>query len=773
MSSFKPLRPGVHLMRQLHLPTKLAALSLVLFIPLVAISVLLTQRLNDAIAFTQAELDGTVLVAQVNRLVLDVQKHRDQTGMQIAGDAKAAAAAQDTRDRMNSAIVEITQTVDAYPQFGLKDDWSTVKKMLDELSNASRVEAEVSFAQHSKTILSMRRFNYKTAERSNLLFDPEPASYFFMDLAVTHVPRWTERIAQARGLGAGQLARAEVQSDVMNRLGVLLAEIQEDGEQVGIMQAYADRHDSSGTVSQTVAEPVQQFLGKAKSALDAPRSVSAIDYFAAGTQALDAVSVYQEDVTKRLTVLLNTRLENDIRDRRIVMGSVALGLGLVFYLMLSFYFSFVIDFRHSIQVMRETASGNLRSGVQVRGRDELAEMAELLSSMNSNLSGMVAEVRSNSTLVAYSGKSLASGNRELAERTEQQAANLEQTSASVQQLSSTVQQNADAASESDAQANTLRDMAESGSQSMLNAIASVESIQTSAQKMNEIIGVIDALAFQTNILALNAAVEAARAGEQGRGFAVVASEVRSLAQRSAASAKEIRQLIETSGQQVTGSVAQIRSVGTTMQKIVEGVRNVAGNLSQISAASSEQSTGLREVSSAVGQLDQITQSNAQMVERAVSQANLLEQRAAHLSQAVSSFKLQQGAAEEAMALVERAMAHRQAAGSAAFVRDLTDPAKGFYDRDMYVFAVDRMGSYRAFGGKPDKVGTRVHDIAGVDGQALLEAIVSQADREPGWVEYDITSPLTGQLQTKMSYVVKVDDLYVGCGIYKSVMAQVV
>jgi biotin operon repressor len=307
---------------------------------------------------------------------------------------------------------------------------------------------------------------------------------------------------------------------------------------------------------------------------------------------------------------------------------------------------------------------------------------------------------------------------------------------------------------------------------MGRAVTSVEVIQKSAQQMNEIIGVIDSLAFQTNILALNAAVEAARAGEQGRGFAVVASEVRSLAQRSAASSKEIRQLIETSRMQVDASVAQIRTAGSSISEIVNGVRGVAENMSLISASSAEQSSGLTEISSAVSQLDQITQRNAQMVERAVVQANQLEHRAAHLSKAVSTFVLQQGTAEEAMHLVERAMDHRQRSGRDAFVRELTEPAKGFHDRDMYVFALDRQGVYRAFGGKPEKVGSRVQDIAGVDGQALLENIVTQAEMEPGWVEYDIANPVTGAIQGKMSYVVKVDDLYLGCGVYKTVAARV-
>jgi hypothetical protein len=385
---------------------------------------------------------------------------------------------------------------------------------------------------------------------------------------------------------------------------------------------------------------------------------------------------------------------------------------------------------------------------------------------------MVANVRSNAAFVSHAGKSLARGNQELSDRTEQQAANLEETAASVEELSSAVHENASTASVANGQAGKVRDVADQGAAVMAQAVASVEAIQANAKRMDEIVGVIDGLAFQTNILALNAAVEAARAGESGRGFAVVASEVRSLAQRSAESSKEIRLLIGTSSSQVASSVDKIRSAGAAITQIVSGIREVAASMSQISSSSAEQSANLSEITSAVRQLDEITQRNAVMVEQAVSQAVNMDGRASTLVESVALFKLQQGSAEEAVGLVQRAIAYRQRTSRDTFVRDLTEPAKGFHDRDMYVFVLDGYGTYLAFGGNPAKVGTRVQDIAGIDGDGLLQSIVNQADFEPGWVEYDITNPTTGKVQTKMSFVQLVeDDLYVGCGVYKNLVVS--
>jgi hypothetical protein len=333
-------------------------------------------------------------------------------------------------------------------------------------------------------------------------------------------------------------------------------------------------------------------------------------------------------------------------------------------------------------------------------------------------------------------------------------------------LSVAVQNNSLTAQRADARAAAVRTAADRGVQAMAQAVQSVEAIQQGARRMTEIIGVIDSIAFQTNILALNAAVEAARAGEQGRGFAVVASEVRTLAQRSGEAAREIRELISTSVSQVEASAGLIRSAGEGINQMAGAIHSVAASVTEISGSSAEQSAGLREVSSAVQQLDQITQFNAQMVGHAVEQAEALEVRASTLSRAVSAFRLQQGTADEAVEMVTRAMALHSGRSRDQFLRTITDIQQPFHDRDMYVFVLDAGGTYRAFGGNPSKVGTRVQDIPGIAGEQLVSDILAQAHQGPGWVEYDITNPASGAVQTKMSFVSQAGDLYVGCGVYK-------
>jgi len=268
---------------------------------------------------------------------------------------------------------------------------------------------------------------------------------------------------------------------------------------------------------------------------------------------------------------------------------------------------------------------------------------QALKDMNDNLVKVVAQVRMGTDTVATASTQIAAGNLDLSSRTEEQASSLEETASSMEELTSTVKQNAENARQANQLVVSTADVAAKGGAVVGQVVDTMASIKDSSRKIADIIGVIDGIAFQTNILALNAAVEAARAGEQGRGFAVVASEVRNLAQRSAGAAKEIKTLIEDSVGKVDAGSELVDEAGKTMDEIVTSVKRVTDIMSEIAAASQEQSAGIEQVNQAVTQMDEVTQQNAALVEEAAAAAESLQDQAAKLAEAVSVFKLESGA----------------------------------------------------------------------------------------------------------------------------------
>jgi methyl-accepting chemotaxis protein len=705
-------------------------------------------------------------------LAADVQGHRDLHHRHLNGDPAAAAGRDALRQRLVANLSALDAQVAAGHHFDMRDTWAEARAGIEAIAQG-RLEArrDEAYAQHGRAVEAIGGQIALAAERSGLLLDPEGPTYFLMDLVVERMLPWSEALSQVRGLGGGLLARGDASAaeravmlgrvDQLRRLGddvkKRLGALERSGQ--AVPPEFTAALDRTRQATESLARRFgNDVLEGEPEALYAELSPAIAAVAAAGTATRQTLEQALGARERALWTEMATQ-----------QGLTVCGVALLLYFSTAFYLSFMRSLRHLGRGMQAVAGGNLAHRLEVAGRDEMADIAASVDGMSDRLSAMVANIRSSAVRVAGTGERLAEGSAALAQRTEEQAGSLRQFVANVGELSEGVGRSAEEVQVLDRLTQGLHAQASDGGRAMGEAVRSLDSLQTSAQQMSDIIATIDSIAFQTNILALNAAIEAARAGEAGRGFAVVAGEVRRLAQRSASAAGEIRGLIDQSRNGVDKTVSLVQGTSQRLAAVVDGVHDVSKRLRQIAVASQAQSQGLEEMASAVGNLDEITRRNAAMVEDSTRASQSLVERAAALGQAVSSIRLRQGSADEAVALVQRALQLVREQGRAGAAEALHSTQAGFVDRDLYVFFIDRDGRYRLHGAKPEWEGRRVHELPGIDGDRFVHDAWAAAASGGGWIEYEIVNAATGQVQPKASWVQQLDDECVlGCGVYRTV-----
>ncbi|HEY0063031.1 MAG TPA: methyl-accepting chemotaxis protein [Telluria sp.] len=376
------------------------------------------------------------------------------------------------------------------------------------------------------------------------------------------------------------------------------------------------------------------------------------------TKKIDSIVDYISKQSHDLAARMNTeRVENESKTTYQLFGILLVTVVVGALIMVWLVRSITQPLNEAVDIARVVASGDLSTQINVRGTDEIGVLLKSLKDMHDNLADVVGKVRAGTDAIALASAEIAQGNNDLSARTEEQASSLEETAASMEELTVTVKRNGDSANQASELAGDASGVAVRGGDAVAQVIHTMGSINESSRKIVDIIGVIDSIAFQTNILALNAAVEAARAGEQGRGFAVVASEVRNLAQRSAAAAKEIKELIGDSVDKVETGSRLVGQAGTTMDEVVSSVKRVTAIIAEIAVASGEQNEGIGQINEAVVQMDAVTQQNAALVEQAAAAAEAMQQQAISLAQAVSVFKINESHVVAAPA--PRAAAHKR------------------------------------------------------------------------------------------------------------------
>ena len=409
----------------------------------------------------------------------------------------------------------------------------------------------------------------------------------------------------------------------------------------------ANLDDAQRTTLRELRPALDEYLGRATEIValaftDMPAAAQKMDAFTDSFRKVEKeMAALSEQIARRAQGTQEESERAAIVATTAIIAVMALSAAVLLAVSFAVSRSIVRPLRQAVAIARTVATGDLSSRIRVHGSDETAQLLSALAQMNESLVQLVGTVRQSSEHIAAGTVQIANGNLDLSQRTEEQASNLQQTAASMEQINSIVRHNSDTTRRASEMASSASQAAAASGEAVTRLVATMGGITEASRRITDITGVIDGIAFQTNLLALNAAVAAARAGDQGRGFAVVAAEVRSLAQRSAGAAREIKSLIEASVQQVGAGEQQAAHAGRAMTDVVRQVQQMTTLLAEISRATAEQTQGVAEVSLAVTQIDQVTQSNASLVEEAAAAADSLSRQASDLLQAVSRFRLDQ------------------------------------------------------------------------------------------------------------------------------------
>ena len=766
------LRPGRALMLALPMRTKLALVALFVMLPLAALVVWSVMAGQQRLRELDNERVGLRTTEQLTALFVHVHQHLAMDQRMLAGEPTAAAAQADLRQALQQVSKALGERLAQDDRHQLLTSWTELATRLQQLrKSATPAEAASVVAEHhalSDALAQLLRLN---AERSGLLLDALPVGYFNIELLVSALPPVIDAASRAAVLGATRLDQGSNSASPADRIELLALARQIDHAMAGVQTALLSLERSgqpataSGTPARAAMEAYSTLLRETfiKEQPEAPAAA----LHSAGREAVMRLVDLHAECAQQLARSLEQRTTEARQQLWVTAAAFLFALGLTAYLFSALYQTFI---RSIVALQRSTAavsSGDLSTRLDLPGRDELAGIGHTVNAMNERLSSLVGEIRSSAARVNMAGTQVAEGSQRLSARTEEQACSLRESVVAIGELSSAVQSNAQAARELDGMTEALAQQATEGQQAMGETLESVQKLQDASRRVFEVVSVIDDVAFQTSMLSLNAAVEAARAGEAGKGFSIVASEVRSLAQRVGESAEEIRSLITLASDQLEFSGEKLGSANQSLMAVASGAHEVSARLRTISQASTEQSDTLVSVAQRVGDLDQITRDNARLVDESTAASQSLLERAQVLRDAVASMKLRHGTADEATDLLDRALAHVTQVGQDQGLKDLHDPELGFIDRDLYIFALDRDGTYIACGAKPALIGINVGTLSGIQGTPFVANVWAAAEAGGGWVQYEIADPLTGAVTEKESYVRLLENgLVLGCGVYR-------
>ena len=636
-----PWAPGVRLFRRLNFPQKALLVSIGFLVPLAMLLIAYLQNVQANLDMSRQEHAGVEILRTLEPWMIEVQKQRRLVLSESAPRADMG--------RLDELVRPVSDQVAARPAgVDVSAALADVLRAHEALRNAQAAQAGLDLAAPLQAYVdAVRALRVTLCDESQLSLDPEQTTYYLMVAAIQQDSDVIESVSRSRAL-----------SNVVARHDARLADLHDlhdtwhDGQQAADAMKDAVARAAVTTPGLDKALPLDTALAAAKAFYDASGKAWFAERFSAdvaplnvpGQAAVDALREFSRQGMDTLDRLLLGRIESAERMRNLTLGVVAGSLLAVLYLFHSFYLVMRGGLAEVERHLRAMTDGDLTTSPRPWGQDEAAVLMHTLGAMQGALRDIVTEVRGASDGLVNASDEIASASQDLSTRSERAAASLEESASAMEQISSTAQQ---AAATTQAVSDLAGDnarVAGDGGRTIADVIATMREVQESSSRISDIIGVIDGIAFQTNILALNAAVEAARAGEQGRGFAVVASEVRALAQRSANAAREVKTLITDSAERVHAGTTVVGSAGQQMGELVSNAERMRALMSEILTSTREQDAGVRQVGSSIQTLDQQTQQNAALVEQTAAAASSLHDQANALAQRVARFRLPEASA---------------------------------------------------------------------------------------------------------------------------------
>jgi len=597
----------------------------------------------------QAEHQGVAPARTILNLIRLMQEHRGLSSAVLNGDSSKSTQRQERQVTIDVAFDKVTEALGAVESAQLTTQVKEMRQKWASLASevsSGTIAPPASLARHTQLVSAQLSLLEDLTYVTGLELDPDAGSYHLIIASTRDLPRLTERLGRARAKGVAILASQDDKPAERQELIKSLEDIDLYAHDVrnGLNRAQSQQEPLDPKLLATIEEAAKAldsasgWIKKVGQAA-APGQITTGDYFQGMTQAINAHYELTDRAWDRVEGLLAQRISSDRRDLMLTIMTVVVAMACAAWIMLSISRTTARTVSDAMKMAQALADGNLTHRANMRSKDEVGQMVGALNRSMGNLETILLGIRDASESVATASAQIEQGNHDLSARTESQASSLQETASSMEEMAASVRSNASTATQANELAAEASFIAMQSSEVFGKVVAKMGAIKESSKKIADINAVIDGIAFQTNILALNAAVEAARAGEQGRGFAVVASEVRSLAQRSATAAREIKGLIATSVETVEEGHDLAGVMADSIERLVDQVQKVSGLMTEIAASSQEQSQGIAQVNQAVSQLDQTTQANAALVEESTAAAGSLRLQAQKLQESVASFTL--------------------------------------------------------------------------------------------------------------------------------------